>query len=632
MEYYGYAGAVLDLNLTTGEKEVIPLEADWINDYIGGAGLSFKLFSQYQKPKVDPLSEDNVIVLGVGPIVGTGAPLGSKVFAVTKFAIPASEDGKHYVTTAIGGFKRFGLMMKRAGFDHLIIRGKSQKPVYLHIKDEEIEVKDASPLKSCDTYQTTEKLLSLYPSSGVIANGPAGENLVRLSLTIVDGLGTLGRGGLGAVLGSKNIKAIVAQGTGGIKVARQKELFKKAKEIVSLIKSQDIFKTAQDMGAHVFWEMIYLKNMSSGIWTKDKFNELYGMVPFTKSRLISEACVSCPIGCKTQHRVFEGPLTGTEVKTTHFINTANLGQKLELEDYREALKLVDACNRAGVCLYTFSEMADYISRLLKEGKITNEDLFGFTLERNSDSYLEFLEKIKNREGIGAIAADGWFALSQHLEYDALIHYKHSRGIVKGTDCIFDARFNRLDSSMVSQVVNPKGGFQAWGNFGGRLTTQDVPELYNTPEKENLGRLTAQSEDCMMVLNSIGACYVIVNTLSMFGYPILKTLAEVYGYITGIDVEPRELKLKGERCFNLYKMLNVREGFNRSDDRFPKVWLEPKETPERTLTLKTLYAKKDVDEQMLEQILDEYYRERGWDLKKGIPTPEKLTSLKLDYLK
>lgn len=631
MEYYGYAGSTLDLDLSSGESEVTPLESDWIQDYIGGAGLSFRLFSQYHKPKIDPLSEDNVIVLGVGPLTGTGIPFGSKVFAVTKFALPASEDGKHYITAAIGGFKRFGIMMKRAGFDHVIIRGKSSKPVYLYVKDGGVEIRDASSLMGNDIYETNEKLLSLNPGSGVIVNGPAGENLVRFSLTIVDGLGTLGRGGLGAVLGSKNVKAIVASGTGGIKVASKKELFKKSKEITDLIRSQDILKNAQNMGAHIFWDMIYLKNMSSGIWTREKFNELYGVETFLKSKKISESCFSCPIGCKTQHEVTEGPLAGVETKTTHLINTANLGQKLELEDYREAYKLTDEANRAGIGIYTFSEMADYISRLLKEGKITKEDLFGFDMQRNPESYLEFLEKLTNREGIGAVAADGWFALSEHLEHDALVHYKDSRGIVKGTDCIFDARFNRLDSSMVSQVVSPKGGFQAWGNLGGRLTTDDVTEIYNTPENENLGRLTAQSEDCMMVLNSLGACYVTVNTLSMFGYPILKTLTEVYGFSTGIEIEPEELKLRGERCFNLYKMLNVREGFNRNDDCFPHVWLEPKHTPERTMILKTLYARKEVHEQMLEHILDEYYHERGWDIEKGIPTPEKLKSLKLEFL-
>lgn len=631
MDYYGYAGSVLDLDLTSGEQDVMPLESDLIQDYIGGAGLNFKLFSQYHKPKVDPLSEENVIVLGVGPLSATGVPFGSKIFAVTKFALPASEDGKHYITTSIGGFRRFGYMMKRAGFDHVIIRGKSSKPVYLYIKDEGVEIKDASSLVGKDIYETTEKLQTLYPGSGVIANGPAGENLVSISLTLVDGLGTLGRGGLGAIMGSKNVKAIVSQGTKGIKIAQKKELFKKAKEIISFIKSQDIFKTAQDLGSHVLWDMIYSKNMSSGIWTREKFNKLYGVEEFLKVKKSSASGLSCPVGCKTSHQVTDGPLSGVETKGTISVNICNLGQKLELEDYREALKLTDALNRSGVGMYSFSEMADYMSRLLIEGKITKEDLFGFNLQRNLDSYLEFLEKMTKREGIGAVAADGWFSLSEHLEYDALVHYKNSRGIVKGTDCIFDARFNRLDSSMVSQVVSPKGGYQAWGNLGGRLTTDDVPQIYNTAETENLGRLTAQSEDCMMALNSLGACYVIINTLSMFGYPILKTLAELYNYSTGVDIEPAELKLRGERGFNLYKMLNVLEGFNRNDDCFPHVWLEPKHTPERTVILKTLYARKEVDEQMLEHTLDEYYAERGWDIEKGIPTPEKLKSLKLDFL-
>ena len=621
----GFVGRLARVDLSKGEVREEEIEEGIFKRFLGGRGLAAKILLEELSPDVDPLSPENKIVFATGPLTGTAYPGSGKHIVAAKSPLTLI-----WGESTSGGY--WGPELKFAGYDVLIVEGRASSPVYIWLHDREIEVRDGAHLWGMNVVEATKRIrCETDERARVACIGQAGERLVRYACIINDMNHASGRTGLGAVMGSKNVKAIVAEGTGGIRVAHKKELFKRAKEIISLFTSQDILKSAQDLGAHVFWDMLYLKNMSSGIWTRERFNELYGVKTFLKSKKHSSTCISCPIGCKTHHQIPDGTWEGIEVKTTHFINTANMGQKLELEDHREALKLTDACNRAGVCMYTFSEMADYLTRLLNEGKITKEDLHGLDLQRNLESYLEFLDKLTKREGIGAVAADGWFALSEHLEYDARVHYKNTRGIVKGTDCIFDARFNRLDSAMLSEVVSPKGGFQAWGTIGGRLTAEDVPVVYNTSENENIGRLTAQAENVMMVLNSLGVCYVPLNTLSMFGYPLMKTLAEMYYIVTGIEVGVDELRLRGERAFNLYKMLNVREGFDRSDDRVPSVWLEPKEAVWGTVVLKTLYTKKVVDEQLMESIIDEYYRERGWDIEKGIPTPEKLRSLQLDFL-
>jgi len=208
MEYCGYAGNILHVDLTNNKIQKEPLDRDLIEKYMGGWGINFMLAYDLLKPNTDPFSPDNPIILGAGPLVGSSVPGSPKICATTKFSLPATPDGRNYITSAVSGSRRFGKMMKMAGFDHVVITGKAKRPVYIHISDENIEICDAEYLwGNTDIYATTDSLIQKHGKCGVIAIGRAGENLCRFSMAITDKKSTLGRSGFGAVMGSKKLKA-----------------------------------------------------------------------------------------------------------------------------------------------------------------------------------------------------------------------------------------------------------------------------------------------------------------------------------------------------------------------------------------------------------------------------------------
>lgn len=237
MEYFGYAGTIAYVDLTTGQVRKENLDLDCAKKFLGGAGLNLRLAYDLIKPGADPLSPDNPILIGAGPLVGTLAPGSGRFSGTTKFALPASQDNRFYVASANGGGRRLGLMLKCAGYDHLVITGRASRPVYLKIIDDDIEICDANDLwGKKDTYQTTDELVARYGRCGVIAIGKAGEKLVKFALAIVDKRSTLGRNGFGAVMGSKNLKAICVRGTKGVKIKDPKRFMKEVDRLYGISK------------------------------------------------------------------------------------------------------------------------------------------------------------------------------------------------------------------------------------------------------------------------------------------------------------------------------------------------------------------------------------------------------------
>ncbi len=220
MPLHGYAGAVLRVDLGTGKIEKELLDPDWARGFIGGAGMNCRLFHELHRPGISPFDPENPIVIGAGPLVGTPLPGTGKVEGTTKFSLPALEDGRCYVATASSGSRRFGVMLKQAGYDHVVITGRAPRPVVLQILDGEVALLDAERLWGrMDAYETAEELQRRVSGAGVVTIGAAGENRVKFALALTDKMSTLGRNGFGAVMGSKNLKAICVRGTGRISLA-----------------------------------------------------------------------------------------------------------------------------------------------------------------------------------------------------------------------------------------------------------------------------------------------------------------------------------------------------------------------------------------------------------------------------
>jgi aldehyde:ferredoxin oxidoreductase len=639
----GYAGKVLFVDLTEKKTIVKPLEENMIKNFVGGWGINYKFASEIIRGGTDPFSPENPIILGVGPMAGTLYPGSSKVMATAKMPMTASADGRHFVATSTAGSMRFSLMLKSAGYDHVVIQGRSPTPVYLRIHDEEVEICDAQDLwGKLDIYQTADHLFKRHEGYGTITIGKAGENRVRFAMAIVDKTSHLGKSGFGAVMGAKNLKAIVVKGSGGVKPADPERFIKIVDQVRHMPDNNPVAQGYQNIGLSASWDLIWVKNYyQSEKWTKAEWSSRYGVSSVEDVLHGIKACTSCPVGCKAHHVVKKGPYEGTETYTTHYLYAALVGAKLEIADPGTSIKFLDICNRSGMDALNALSMIDWLTRLSEEGVISEQQTDGVKLSRDIDCYFLLLNKIIDRNGVGNFMADGWFALSNLVGRNATEDYAQQHGISKGQESIYPPRAAKMDPMRITGVMtNPFGGHTPQGHSASAAPERPIKilrrdaantgmsedELNRTFTKDNFdhGRLTKHIEDAYSVYNCLGVCSV----WATFGYTTVEILAEAYSALTGIETTARELKEKGEKIINLYKMLNVREGFDRKDDIPPKALLKPIQTPDGEQALTDYYRTKVYTSADLEEILDEYYQERGWDIKKGIPTVEKLCELGL----
>jgi aldehyde:ferredoxin oxidoreductase len=297
VDYYGYVGQILHVDLTSGDISKQPLDTELARKFLGGWGINYRLEYDLLKPGTDPLSPDNPIIIGVGPLIGTLVPGSGKVAATMKLPIVARKQEKKYiVATGVGGSHRFGAMIKNAGYDHVVITGRAKKPSYLKIIDDDVEICDARDLWGRDVYETTDELANRHRGqtgkAGVWAIGRAGENLVTSALGFIDRVATMGRWGGGAVLGSKNLKAVVSLGTKGVKVKDPKRFMaavdKKRKEIMSY----PLYRSGVPAERHLPEGIPYPSN-------------LYDLTKYAEP-----ACMGCIDSCRASFRIREGRFTG----------------------------------------------------------------------------------------------------------------------------------------------------------------------------------------------------------------------------------------------------------------------------------------------------------------------------------
>ena len=562
---------------------------------------------------------------------------------ITKFPTIATEDNKHFIGACTGGGRYFGIGLKRAGCDHLIITGKADRPVYLKISDEDVDIVDASDLWGRGIEEVTNDLVRREgEESGVIVIGKAGENKVRHALTIVDKTNSLGRGGLGAVMGSKNLKAIVANGTGEVKVAKPAEFEEVSNELRSRIRGWSKRDHWIKLGLAAGWSD-FKYTQYPGKWPRDKWDKLYG--ENTRMETIERVipCNSCMLSCRLKWELKGGEFNGEIGFGSPFSKSATSGMLLDVEDHRKMIHLVTLGNcEVGIDFYTTTRLIDFVTTLYQRGEITKEDTGGLKLERNYDTYIDLFNKTVNREGFGDILADGWMRLKQEFGVDPQ-DYWYS-GICKGVDFIYDARPSHFHPLMMTFFTRPRphhGGSHTRTNSPGKPLEihrnqvekwgipKDVVEriFTSTPYsgKFNVGRYTKYMEDMMRVKNALGLCIIFTYQALIFG----NDLTRLYSAATGNEVTAGDLVEAGERIFNLSKILNIREGFTRKDDKVPELWLRPMETPEGKIETMDYYETKVMTRDDFEKILDDYYEERGWDQKRGIPTKQKLRELGLE---
>ena len=629
MRYSGYAGKVLFVDLTTKKQRTEPLDLEDAKKLIGGVGINQKLTYQHLKPGTPPLSPDNPIVIGAGPLIGTLVPCTGKIQLTTKCAAAANAEGtKFFVGSASGGSNLFGLMLKNAGYDNLVIKGKSERPCYLRIIDDEVKVCDAEDLwGGPDIYEVADILTKRHGRCGIWAIGKAGENLVNFAHGIVDKKSSLGRNGGATVAGSKNLKAIVVKGTKGLNIWDKRQLLRLARQVAPRSKEQRDY----------FWEALEYS------WTLGKKWAKYYPIELVKETLIEKkSCTACPLACRVVQEVKEGPLQGIMHRTTQSMYLPVLGRRLELKDYREAFALTDMINSLGLDYTTVMGMLKFVTRLYERGAISKGDIDGLEPKMGDfNSYKTLIAKIAAREGIGNVMADGWFELSNQVGVNAGEDVDGD-SIEKGASTMFDGRFTSLDPTRFMICVNPKGGQhyhpltyvpghtmeevrQWWLRQG--IPKKELNKMFLGPEF-NTGKLTKHLADQETALFCLGVCTMAL----VHDVLTIPDLARYYTAVTGIEATTEELREGGERAWTLAKLLNVREGFTREDDRLPKIWKKLIDDPIKTKSKGLITVREEygtpVTHERVKEMFDEYYGECGWDVNSGIPTKEKLKRLGL----
>ena len=615
----GFAGKVLYVNLTTREIKEEPIDPDMARDFIGGLGLTIRLAFDAITPGTDSLSPDNPIVLGAGPLVGTGIPSTSRVYAVTK--LPTSKT----IGWCGGGGMTFGYLLKNAGYDNVVIVGKADSPVYLKIEDSNIELSDAKPLRGMGNSEVSEWLWErLGRPLGVLTIGQAGENLVPFSMAYIDRIATMGRGGLGAVFGSKNLKAIVVRGSRGIKVANEKKYRRLTKDFINEIRDYPYLKEWQDLGLIKSFPLI----------PKDVYYRV-------KKRRI--ACVSCPVGCKDLVEIPDGDLKGLSVHTSSMVNLY-MPVIYGFTDYRESIKCIATLDEYGIDMFEFFGIMTFVNELIKNGIIPKDAAKPDIVIDSLQSMETWAKKIALREGLGGVFADGFPGILREFGDDAK---RYAPPIIKGMHPYAGPGaalpWDLFGTMELGQALDPRGPHVGSGGsptyfarrpievFPKHLVRMGVPEdaikriisIPSTPDEEerlSVGRLLKYSHNWFTILGSMGIC----ARGQVNRFYNASRCAELYEAVTGIKTDLDDLRIRAEKVWTLLRMANIREGIGIDDDMLPEKWFE--KPPFRDYLTGVPLEKATAG-----KMIGDYYDEWGWDRKSGIPTPELLERLGLKEL-
>lgn len=631
----GYAGQILQVDLTTGETTRIPLEEHLARSYIGGFGINTKLAYEYLPPRVDPLSPQNVIILGAGVLAGTMVTGSSRLVLTTKLPENNTIFGSN------SGMS-FACMLKYAGYDHLIISGRSEKPVYLYIDDHHVEICDAEGLWGRDVYEVTEMLWQRHSrKSSIIAIGQAGENLLPISLALVDRLATLGSKGGGAVFGSKNLKAIVVRGSGGISVAEPGRFMRLINQTIQKVRNDARHQKWVELGKAFAWPSTdWPYHNNERLFPAEAGIEIYGPKVYldkVKKRRIS--CPACLYASRDVLGVREGEFKGlTTYITSWYIGNVNFGIQCQVGSYDKIVKCLDTVQRYGICEHAVSTVIDYAVYLYDQGIITREDTDGLELKRDYETTRTLIDWMVFGRGIGKILGKGIqgvataFGTNEKQDYSA----------TKGTAITVDPRIFGLEVEGFEYIVNPKGfHVECWAPtyyIGGQeekfrqdckllgVPDEAISGIIDSPVGFNIGRLTRYREDWTAVSNCLGLC----QGFPYWGFWSLSDYCELFSTATGIELTPEEMMIAGERAWNLIKVINVKEGFSREQDTYPRKWVEPLEKPNgEKIYLRNVFDNRILTAADLDQMIDGYYDERGWEVARGIPTREKLINLGLE---
>ena len=617
-KFYGWTGRHIRVDLTNSDVQVVEDNPDVMKNYLGARGLGIKYMMDEIDPKIDAFEPQNRFVIATGPLTCM-PPAGNRTYFVTKSPLTGG-----IANAGVGGY--FGSELKFAGFDFIIIQGKAGRPVYLWINNDKIELRGAEHIWGKGTEESEELLIAeTDPMAHIAAIGPAGENLVRLANVItggVTGARAAGRGGVGAVMGSKNLKAVVARGTGGLKLADMagfKQHVGKALDFwnnptESCVKvladhgTIGVVSFTNDLG------ILPTRNFQTGVFegadkiSGETFAEKYSVRGATPSK----ACFACPAGCARLSHVkekgYEGKGEGPEYESV-----ASLGAGTGVDNLPAVIKASRICNDMGMDTISAGVTVGCAMELFERGVLPEKDV-GYPLKfGDAEGLLDLVQKMATRDGFGWIMGEGSFRLA-----DRYGHPELSMTVKKQELPNYDPR--GVKGQGLAFVTNNRGADHCRAEVNCSEIYETTMLGYWSPEKDmdrhaikGKAKMTKHYQDyCAWAYDSLGFCYfLLMDTPEQDVVDLLESATGVdFG---GVDA----LNKIGERIFTLERLFNLKAGLSAKDDTLPKRFLnEP--MPEGP-------SKGQVFEQ--DQILPEYYDLRGWD-ESGVPGRDKLKELNI----
>ncbi|MFQ6082068.1 MAG: aldehyde ferredoxin oxidoreductase family protein [Candidatus Aminicenantia bacterium] len=603
---------VYEIDLSTEKLKIFNTPVNIVKAYLGGRGLNMYYLYKYLKPDTDPLSPENVLIFGTGLLTGSGVPNSGRLNISAK-----SPESGILGDTNCGGF--FGPELRFAGADRLIIKGRAEKPIYIYIEDGNLEIRDAKEYWGLNTLETQKKMREdLGKDIQVACIGQAGENLVRFA-SIINGVkNSASRGGMGAVMGSKNIKAVVAKGSLGIPIKYPEKFVEKVCQIKDYLYSSKIIHVLGRVGTPLLYEV---SNFLGAIRTKN--SQLNAFKDTLNAEVIHQfvekmiSCYGCIVHCRHRNFTGEGP---------EYTTIGLLGANLGISKTEEVIMLNNLCNDLGLDVSSTGTIIAWAIELFEKGYL-DEKSAGYSLKFGDSSIVKSLIiDISRRQGLGNILAESTHAVEEFGEEtkDFLIAVKN----LPQSDP-HDCRY--LKSFALGIATASRGA--------DHLRSRPTLDIFELPEKltkeiygtyinsnptayETKADMVYFHEKIYSVIDSLGICKFICHGFNSPHLLKYEHFSDLIHLVTGLEISESELNEVACRILDLERMINMREGISRKDDTLPKRYFD------EHMKLRLTKGHK-IDRNKFQEMLSRYYELHKWD-ENGLVPNERVRELESYY--
>jgi len=616
----GLAGKILRVDL---ENEKITTEPtiNYAKRWIGGRAINSWILLNEMDPKTKWSDSENILTFGVGCLVGTLTPGACRVSVDTKNAFSNGKGSSNF-----GG--HWGSELKYAGYDNIVITGISEKPVYLWIEDEKVELRDAESVWG-KTTDETEKILheELHDKDiKILSIGPAGENLVRSAGILSECARSAGGSGVGCVMGDKKLKSIAVRGHGSIKVANPEKFIKAAEKATKKVLGNPLAKPFREKTLagmmytdakkdDIFWNIMHTaKNSQEDYWPREKRSKICGVYNYRKKII---ACFSCPVGCSPFSEIEDGKYKGTKGEG-YWVNSMYWPARMDVDDPDAALKYHIEANRLGLDGDNSSVALSWAFECYDKGLISREDADGLELKwGNADAMIELQRKLAYRDGFGDFLADGVVEASKKLGKGSEKFAIHQKGQNTADP------YRVIKGWALGCCTSPVAGRHMRGSINTHLafgpgTKYDMFSYEDAPEMVFWQLRAKEIEDM------IGICCYGAGAENGIPHALMPPdFAELTGYALGIELTEDEFMLLGRRSYNLEKAFNtIHMGFDRKDDLPHRRFME-EPIPSGP------YKGEKIDKQKFNEMLDKFYELNNWEIENSWQTRSCLKELDME---